>query len=226
MVYVTGDTHSEVIRLGKNRFREQTELTKDDFVIILGDFGLVWEKEESRYEKYWLDRLEDKAFTTLFIDGNHENFDRLCLYEVENWNGGEVQKIRPGVIHLMRGQVYNICDMKFFTFGGAQSTDKSYRKEGVSWWPQELPTREEMAIGYENLDKAEWKVDFVLSHCCASSTQSLFSHGEFKPNELTAYFEEIRGRLDYKRWYFWHYHYDREVNDREVMLYESIVRIV
>ena len=36
-------------------------------------------KEESKNEKYWLDWFEDRNFTLLFLDGNHENFDRLYV---------------------------------------------------------------------------------------------------------------------------------------------------
>ena len=52
--------------------------------------------------------LEEKPFTTLYVDGNHENFDRLYGYPIENWQGGKVHKIRPSVLHLMRGQVFEI----------------------------------------------------------------------------------------------------------------------
>ena len=56
----------------------------EDYVVLLGDVGLVWDyKGESKTEKWWLDWLEDKSFTTLFIDGNHENFNRLNAYPTE-----------------------------------------------------------------------------------------------------------------------------------------------
>lgn len=48
-------------------------MTKQDYVIICGDFGGVW--DGSKREKYWLDWLEDKPFTTLFVSGNHENYN-------------------------------------------------------------------------------------------------------------------------------------------------------
>jgi hypothetical protein len=67
--------------------------------------------------------LEEKPFTTLFGSGNHENFDLLAEYPVEDWHGGKVQRIRPSVIHLMRGQVYSIQGKTFFTMGGASSHD-------------------------------------------------------------------------------------------------------
>ena len=87
---------------------------EENYVIICGDFGLVWSYNgESASEKYWLDWLNGKPFTTLFVSGNHENFDRLMAYPVEEWHGGKVQKIRPSVIHLMRGQVFDICGKKW-----------------------------------------------------------------------------------------------------------------
>ena len=39
-----------------------------------------WGKQDGTSVLDWLD---GKAFTTLFVDGNHENFDRLYAYPVE-----------------------------------------------------------------------------------------------------------------------------------------------
>src|SRR5699024_12624046 len=36
---------------------------------------------------------------------------------------GKVHKIRDSVIHLMRGEIFDIDNKKFFTFGGAKSHD-------------------------------------------------------------------------------------------------------
>lgn len=55
--------------------------------------------------------------------GNHENFDRLYQYPVEDWHSGKVHKIRESVLHLMRGQVFEIEEKKIFSFGGASSHD-------------------------------------------------------------------------------------------------------
>lgn len=54
-------------------------MTKDDdYVIICGDFGGVWDFEiESMREKMNLEWLNSRNFTTLFVDGNHENYTRL-----------------------------------------------------------------------------------------------------------------------------------------------------
>ena len=246
-IYITGDTHGDVRRLNTTSFYEQKEMTKDDYVIILGDFGLVWDyKGESREEKNWLNWLEDKPFTTLFIDGNHENHDRLCEMPVEIWNGGKVHKVRPSVIHLMRGQVFTIDGLKIFTFGGASSHDikdgilepgdprikkwwrdytKLFRINKQSWWEGELPTKQEMAEGLVNLEKNDWKVDYVMTHCTSSSTTAIIGDGHYGQDILTDYLQEIKNKLKYKKWFFGHHHIDKQIGTDEICLFEQIIRI-
>ncbi len=251
MIYITGDCHADFSRLSTAIFPEQREMTKEDYVIICGDFGGVWTKdEESPREKWDLNWLEDKPFTTLFVDGNHENFDRLYSYPVEKWHGGKVHKIRDSVIHLMRGQVFEIEDRKIFTFGGASSHDVQggilepedpdykkkkkeldkewlpYRINHFSWWERELPTESEMAEGLINLEKNNNKVDFIVTHCCASSTQALYSEGRFTSDVLTDYLEKIRQTVNFKKWFFGHYHDNKNINADEILLYEQIIRIL
>lgn len=49
-VWITGDTHGDWMnRLKVDSFPEQKELTKNDFIIICGDFG-IW--DNSKREKY------------------------------------------------------------------------------------------------------------------------------------------------------------------------------
>ena len=119
MIYATGDTHGSFQRFQAEIFPEQTGMTRDDYVIICGDFGGVW--DGSKKEKRNLDWLESLPFTTLFVSGNHENFDRLARYPVEEWCGGKIQRIRPHVIHLTRGQVFELQGHTFFTMGCAVS---------------------------------------------------------------------------------------------------------
>ena len=250
MIYITGDCHGNFERFNTSIFPEQKEMTKDDYVIICGDFGAVWNKDcESNTETMILDWLDCRPFTALFIDGNHENFDRLYSYPVENWNGGKIHRIRPSVIHLMRGQVFELDGKKIFTFGGASSHDidggilepddsdfekkkrildkgwKPYRINHLSWWKEELLSEKEMDEGRRNLAKYGNEVDFIVTHCCSSSTVALISHGMYKPDLLTAYLEEIRQTVKYKKWFFGHYHDNRNVNAEEILLWEQIIRI-
>lgn len=251
MIYITGDCHRDFRRFRTGIFTEQKEMTKDDYMIICGDFGGVWSyQQESKEEKYILDELDARRFTTLFVDGNHENFDRLEQYPVEEWHGGKVHRIRPSVLHLMRGQVYEMWGKKIFTFGGARSHDiqggilepdapdlkakeKELRNSGlcyrinhVSWWEQEMPNAQEMEEGLMNLAKHDYKVDYIISHCCATSTMILLGGaGLYEADELSRYFEELRIKVDYKRWFFGHYHDNRAVNDKDILLYDTMIRI-
>lgn len=248
MIYATGDTHTEwERRVSKRAFPEQAEMTKHDYVVILGDFG-IW--DGSKGEQKRLDWLEERPFTTIFVDGNHENYDILDAYPVSEWHGGKVHRIRPSVIHLMRGQVYEIDGQTVFAFGGASSHDirdgvlekgdpriREYRRENsygyrrqfrinhVSWWERELPDPEEMEEGRKNLSRVGNKVDFIFTHCAATSTAALLSMGTYQPDRLTDYLEEIRSGTQFRRWLFGHYHDDRAVNDKEILLYEQIVQI-
>lgn len=52
----------------------------------------------------------------------------------------------------MRGEIYLIEGKKIFTFGGAFSHDKMYRREGISWWEDELPTKEECEYATDKED--------------------------------------------------------------------------
>lgn len=61
-------------------------------MIICGNFGF-W--DESGEQRYWRKWLSGKPFTTLWVDGNHENYDLLKTYPVEQWRGGKVQFITP-----------------------------------------------------------------------------------------------------------------------------------
>lgn len=122
-VYITGDLHANFNRFTNRNFPEQKELTKDDYVIVCGDFGGVWDGCD--VENHNLDALNERKFTTLFVPGNHEGYDILDKLPVAEWHGGKVSYVRDSIIYLHRGQVYNIDGKMFWCFGGASSHDIS-----------------------------------------------------------------------------------------------------
>ena len=84
MIYITGDTHGAFKhRFNTENFPEQKEMSKDDYVLICGDFGGVWDVGwESKHEKHWLDWFEERSYTLLFIDGNRNISDKeILIYE-------------------------------------------------------------------------------------------------------------------------------------------------
>ena len=255
-VWITGDIHGNPVRLSTDSFYEQKEFNKnkdENIVIICGDFGLVWNRdEENKNEKYWLDWLESKPFTTVFVDGNHENHIRLTTYPIKEWHDGKVHEIRPHVLHLMRGEIFTIEDKKFFTFGGASSHDIQdgiidyededwreqaknlkkhgkymYRVKGLTWWNEELPTIEEMQHGLKVLKENNNAVDYIITHSPSTSELYLMGgKGLYEPDILTNYLEEVKVTTDYKKHLFGHMHLNKAINDKDICLYEQIIRIL
>jgi len=121
MIWATGDCHGNFERFRPEYFPEQAQMTKDDVVVVTGDFGGIWFGDARDDEA--LGCLESLPFTLAFVDGNHENYDALASYPAEKWQGGKIHRIRPHVLHLMRGQIYELEGYRFFTMGGAKSHD-------------------------------------------------------------------------------------------------------
>ena len=225
-IFVTGDTHSDPLPRFKALCRQTEEeggasLTKEDVVIIAGDFGVIWgdgTPKDARIEDYILDTLERMPFTTLFIDGNHENFNRLMRFPVESGYGGRVGVLRPSVLHLrQRGHVYTIDGRKIWCFGGGISVDKNYRSEGISWWSQEEPSTAEYCYGLNQLEKHNWEVDFVVTHAGPSGAvdamglpplRESFGDKVYEYDPVSPYLEHVSRKLRFKKWFFGHYHKD------------------
>ena len=49
-IFLTGDTHGDFSRFCPEVFREQERLTKEDYVIICGDFGGVWDDSDTEQQ--------------------------------------------------------------------------------------------------------------------------------------------------------------------------------
>lgn len=244
-IFVTGDTHGDFDtgKLNSHNFPIQKQLNKDDYLIVTGDFGACWyggsriaetnvgyvipprHRTQIGKDDYLLKWYEDKKFTTLFVDGNHENHKLLATFPVEEWHGGLVHRIGSSVLHLMRGQVYEIDGRTFFTMGGAQSSDKAWRIEDVSWWSEELPSDAEYETALNNLDACNWKVDYVLTHCCGDNILEMLCTHHQDRDKLTNFLASLEGRLAYKMWFFGHHHMDKQVDEKHRLLYDDVIEL-
>lgn len=226
-IFITGDTHGdyEISKLGMKNFSLGATLTQNDYVIICGDFGCIWSGE--RKDSYWLDWLASKSFTTLFVDGNHENFDLLDTYLIDEWNGGKTHLIRPNIRHLMRGQIFTFNDKTFFTMGGATSLDKNRRKPKVSWWPQEIPSILELEEGIQNLERHGQEVDYVITHCLPDTVCNFINHDHKTHDLLTNYLEHmVAQEVKFKKWFCGHYHMDEQLYDKYYICYNKIYELL
>lgn len=228
MIYITGDTHRQI----DNRFLQLENLTKNDYLIILGDFGGIWNGND----KYFMPFLKKQNYNILFIDGNHENHKILNEYSVKMWNGGKIHKIEDNIIHLMRGQIFNIDNLSFFTFGGAYSVDKNIRTEFIDWWKEEEGNYDEMNEGLDNLSKYNNKVDYILTHAGPKTpieNYFKFLNKKFNSSLTENYLDEIYNLVDYKHWFCGHYHENTQLdwfnNDETknniTILYNKVVKI-
>lgn len=112
--------------------------------------------------------------------------------------------------------------------GGATSVDREYRVPYSSWWPQELPDERDFDTARTKLDEVGWKVDCVITHTCSTRMLSPTLYpdpGWERPDvdRLTGFLDELEDRLDYKRWYYGHFHRDGNPDERHTVLYDRIV---
>ncbi len=239
--WVTGDLHGAIDFRDVDAWLEEcgSEVAPDDWLLILGDFGLVW-GERTDEERGLLARLEGCGAGgpcwagTLWIDGNHENFDQIETWPTEEWHGGRVQRVPgfPGVIHLMRGEVYDMGpEGRWFCMGGARSTDKAWRTPHRSWWPQEVPSADEREHAEASLDAVGWQVDYVFTHDCPAGCLRAALPSEFAArvpaigDKNERWLQYIDKRLTYRRWYLGHFHADRDLDGRHTLLYHRTVRL-
>ena len=231
MIYVTGDTHGN-----QYKWVEQIEtvLSPSDIILVCGDFGVGFWNGRYWSEETFYDFLSEQEYTVLFIDGNHENFDKLNSSPVKIWSGGKVHKIRNNVIHLMRGEVYCIEGNTIFVMGGGYSIDKYRRTEGVSWWPQEMPSEAEYNNAIANLQRENYQVDYIITHTAPSETvyylSTLRSLG-IKNNvteelPLTTFLDDIQRKVYYRHWYFGHFHVDVELWRNQTAVLSSVRELV
>ena len=210
--------------------------------MIAGDFGGVWYGDDR--DSNGLDFLEQRPFTTAFVSGNHENYDALRAYPPEEWHGGKVRRIRPSVLLLERGQVFELGGKRIFAMGGASGHDirdgilepddplflerfqtlnaqgAPFRVNHRSWWKEELPSE-----ARTNLEKAGWAVDYIIPHCAPTIIQNALLREFSTPDALTDSLEEVCRQCRFKYHFFGHCHSNLVLQQKYVLLYEQILRL-
>lgn len=141
-----GDTHSNTTWWG-SVVRPAIRDVRPNAVLSVGDFG------------YWPDHDEGRAFlaevsdslaavgTSLwFVDGNHEQHDRLSPRTSPH-------RVYPGVHHLPRSARWTWESIRFGALGGAVSPDRENRTEGWDWFESERITDADLVrLGVGPLD--------------------------------------------------------------------------
>lgn len=203
-----GDTHGD---LGHVMWAMDLAKRMDvDRIIQAGDFG-YWEHTQSgvQFLNKLNRKLEAAGLEIEWIDGNHENHTKL-RYQYPPREDGKVV-VRPNITYIPRGTRWEWGGVSFLGIGGAYSIDKAHRTEGVSWWPEEMITDDEVAAAIEG-----GPVDVVVSHdvpLFVDLVPHLMGVGITRPwkwdanslanrEQLTKVFDAVKP----KRWYHGHYH--------------------
>jgi Calcineurin-like phosphoesterase len=159
-ILVAGDWHGDT-RWAQRVIRESGELLAGQehrVILHCGDFG-IWPGEAGREYIFRVSAALDQAGATLlFVDGNHEDHDRLNG-ELERaplmaWGTGAPIPIGSGsraigavISWLPRGHRWQWHGRTWAAAGGGVSLDRVIRREGRDWWPQEeISDEQEAAI--------------------------------------------------------------------------------
>lgn len=236
-LHVTGDTHGYVAsRLSPQIFHNYRDMKECDVVVVLGDHGLnFFYPSKNEAELNEIIRLTQLPFNVFLLDGNHDNHDWLAELPVIEKYGGKMGHFYDNIFTLKRGEIYTINGKKIFCFGGGVSIDKQFRSEGLDWWPQEIPSKEEFNYALDNLKKHDFKVDIVLTHTCPESfirqMRLILPHEEIFFDQTSHYLDYfLRVGLKFDEWYFAHWHVKSKVEDSQSRhlqcLYDNFVRVL
>lgn len=204
-------------------FANRMELTENDYVIVLGDMGLLWRYDKKDCDPFIKMFERNYKFNLYFIDGNHENFTLLNRLDTVDGMGYVSEHIR----WLKRGHCYRIDGKNILAIGGADSVDKFRRTEGTNWWKAE-------AITDDDVSRVDPKIhyDYVLSHTCPSH---IFNENKvylctlgnivddtnpdfhISDNKL----EQIYQFIDFDKWLFGHFHVDLDIDEQFTCLFNT-----
>ncbi|MGI6773745.1 MAG: hypothetical protein GX264_01105 [Clostridiales bacterium] len=221
MIYITGDTHGDDRRLSTKRLKK---LNEGDTLIICGDFGFIW--DGSKKEQKFLNKLGSRKYNICFIDGAHERFDLLNNYPVVQWNKGWARQISGNLMYLMRGQIYELEGKKIFTMGGGETLDIDLRDDSGLWTRAQLPSKEELLEGIENIERVGFEVDLVITHEPPSKVKEFLRLQDSEPirvSAFNAYLQEFSTLCRYKKWYFGSMHIDKYISGSQTAVFKDIV---
>lgn len=222
MIYITGDTHGDFDRI--YAFCEEYSTARGDIMIILGDAGINYylNKRDEALKK----SLAELPITLFCIHGNHEERPyEIPSYEELQWHGGTVlfEPAYPNLIFAQDGEIYDFDGRSVLVIGGAYSVDKYYRlANNLRWFENEQPDEATKVYVENQLEKANWRVDTVLSHTCPRKFEPTWAFLPFVDQSQVDkstedWLDTIEERLTYEHWYFGHFHVDEHYGKATMM---------
>ncbi len=218
MIYVTGDLHGDLKDFKKRKLHK---LKKGDTLIVCGDFGFVFDNSDAEMKnRKWLSK---RPFNIVFVDGAHDNHELIDSFETVDVFGSQAKKVSENIFCLIRGEVYVIENKTFFAFGSGLSENYLMKEDPDALYI--LPTMEELRHGSETLKANNDKVDYIITYEAPATIRSYIYNNERTKNHLHEYLEAVSKRVEFKRWYFGHYHIDRPITRSYTSVYQKVVKL-
>lgn len=202
-IFYVGDIHGRLADLGA--IIQSAEAKGVSAIVQVGDFG--WGFPGGTMTKFLEKRARQGKWTVPIYTcfGNHDNWYRIEEMREEQGNP-DVIEIVPGsgCFYVARGHCIDIAGLKHLFLGGAESTDKHLRTDGVDWWATEEADRTEFDKFFDALENEQ--PDTVITHDAPLRVEIYRKRRRqsVTPNML----ENALKLSEHKprRWYFGHHH--------------------
>ncbi len=207
------------------RFKHKNikKLKKNDILIVCGDFGFLW--DNSKKEKHILKKIGRKKFYTLFVEGCHENYDALSEYPESDFCGGKVNVISGKLMHLVRGNIFDLQGHSFFAFGGGQTKEIDIRRESNTWYESELPETEEIHAAALLLKEHGNAADYIITHEPPASVKEFLGFEVNQISYMHTFFDAIKNDITFKMWYFGKAHKNKIIPPKYQCLFDDVAVI-
>ncbi len=211
MIFLTADTHADIEHFTT---KETKNIKKGDTVIVLGDFGFVW--DNSKAELKILKKLSKLPFKILFLDGTRDSIKTINSYPDTVYNNANAKEIiKNKIYYIKRGEILEIEGKKLFCFGGYDNNDIDFSIEDFS------PKYPEFEKAVANLKNHELKVDYILTHGPSSAIDLFLNLSDVQPGNTAIFLDEVNKKVQYKKWFFGWYHLDKYVSPKVQGVYKN-----
>ena len=231
--FVTGDTHGDIDRIYS--WIKRMDFNNFDInVIIAGDAGICWRRDKKDLKQVIKIHEENYNFHIWFIDGNHENFDVLKSFELDEYG---IVNLSPHIHYIPRGTgLYLVTDngIKSAIFcGGADSLDKFRRTPHLTWWADETITQEDIDKCLNHKQDIN-KVDYIITHCCPYSVFKKYApylitltgiDQKVVDHSSEEMLDQLAENIDCNKHFFGHYHVDKQLDDKYTCLLNDFIEL-
>ncbi len=165
MVYLTGDTHGDLDRFDKT---SRAGPGKRDIVVVLGDFGFVWDGSKEEQKK--LDWLRKRPYTCCFWMAATRTMTCWHSTRPRSWFGGGAGAWAATCTMSAGAACWSWKARTYLCFGGAESQDNEEREPGVELVAAGDALGRGIRPRETTLEENGWQVDYVLTHDAPSSS--------------------------------------------------------